>query len=106
MLNAGELDKRIDIQAPVKTPDGVAGTSTSWLTVATVWAKKWTVSSSDKTEANQTVLARTTKFKIRFRRGMRSEYRIKHGNQYFEINGIDPDAEKEALFLTCKEVTE
>jgi SPP1 family predicted phage head-tail adaptor len=105
MLNAGELKDRIEIQAPISTPDGLGGFTTSWLTLATVWAKKWTASSSDQTEAMQQVLVRVTKFKIRYRRGLRTEYRVKAGSTYYSITGIDPDAEKEALFLTCKEVT-
>lgn len=104
MLNAGELTERIEIQAPVKVSNGRGGFTTTWITLATVWAREWTVSSGDKTEANQPVLVRIKKFKIRFRRGMRTEYRIKSGNQYYSITGIDTDR-KEALFLTCKEVT-
>jgi head-tail adaptor len=49
-------------------------------------------------------LVRVKKFKIRYRRGMKTEYRIKSGSQYYSITGIDTDR-KEALFLTCKEVT-
>ena len=105
MLNAGELTERIEIQAPVGVPNGRGGFTTTWITRATVWAKEWTVSSGDKTEAAQPVLVRVKKFKIRFRRGMKTEYRIKKGNQNYSITSIDPDAEKEALFLTCKEVT-
>lgn len=39
LVDPGELDQRISIQTEQTTADGMGGTTTSWSTVATVWAK-------------------------------------------------------------------
>jgi SPP1 family predicted phage head-tail adaptor len=99
----GELNKRITLQAQTRTSDGMGGFVTGWTDIATVWAKAWTISSTEQTGAAQTSLFRVQKFKIRYRSVLKSAWRVKYGDRYFNITGIDPDAKNEFIFLTCKE---
>ena len=102
----GELNKRITIQTPTKASSGMgAGGTVTWTDYATVWAKAWTVSSDEGQQAGKTTLTRIQKFKIRFRRVMLADWRIKFGTKYFNITAIDPDEKSEYMFLTCKEAT-
>jgi SPP1 family predicted phage head-tail adaptor len=77
----------------------MGGKITAWADVATVWAKAWTVSSNEQAGT----LLRVQKFKIRFRSVLKSAWRVKYGDRYFNITGIDPDENNEFIFLTCKE---
>lgn len=99
----GELRERITLQYCTIASDPAGGSIKTWVDYATVWAKAWTVSSGESTEAKQTSLIRIQKFRIRFRNLMKGDWRIKWGNRYFTIHSIDPDEKREYIFLTCKE---
>ncbi|MCK9601817.1 MAG: phage head closure protein [Sphaerochaeta sp.] len=103
MLTTGDLTESITIQAPTFAADGRGGFNTSWTDIATVWAKAWTVSSVEGVAGMQTSLKRIQKFGIRFRRVMKSGWRVKWKNQYFNITGIDPE-NYEWMYLTCEGV--
>lgn len=92
-MSAGELRDRITLQKPTYVSDGMGGDITTFVDVATIWAKAWTVSSNEQT--------RIQKFKVRFRRVIRPEWIIKHGESYFDIVSIDPDEKKKYIYLTC-----
>lgn len=99
----GELKERITFQYSTLASDPAGGSIKTWTDYATVWAKAWTVSSGETTEAKQTSLIRIQKFKIRYRNLLKGDWRIKWGNRYFAIHSIDPDDKREFMFLTCKE---
>lgn len=99
----GELRERITLQYSTRADDPAGGTNKTWVDHATVWAKAWTTSSGETTEAKQNSLIRIQKFKIRYRSVLRGDWRIKWGNRYFAIHAIDPDDKREFIFLTCKE---
>lgn len=102
-FNPSELDKRITIQYPTKVPDGMGGFTTTWVDAATVWAKAWTVSSSESVSGSRPALIRIQKFKIRYRYILQAEWRVKWGERYFNITGIDPDERLIYTYLTCAE---
>ncbi len=99
----GELRERITLQYSTLADDPAGGGIKTYVDHATVWAKPWTVSSGETTEAKQTSLIRIQKFKIRYRSVLKGDWRIKWGNRYFAIHSIDPDDKREFIFLTCKE---
>lgn len=99
----GGLRDRITLQYSTLTSDPAGGSTKSWVDYATIWAKAWTVSSGESTEAKQTTLIRIQKFKIRYRSVLKGDWRIKWGNRYFAIHSIDPDNKRKFIFLTCKE---
>lgn len=102
-MDSGQLNKRISLQYPTKTPDGMGNFDVSWTDACTVWAKAWTVSSSEGTAGMQTTLTRIQKFCIRFRSVLKGSWRVKYGDRYFSITSIDPDENNEYIYLTCKE---
>jgi len=57
--------------------DSMGGITPTWTDYTTVWAKAWTVSSNEQTDAKQMTLTRIQKFKIRYRSILKSSWRIK-----------------------------
>ncbi len=102
-MSIGELRERITLQYSTLASDPAGGSTKSWVDYATIWAKAWTVSSGESTEARQTVLTRIQKFKIRYRSVLKGDWRVKFGTRYFAIHSIDPDDKREFIYLTCKE---
>lgn len=102
-FNIAEMKERITLQEETQTSDGMSGFTSAWSDEVTIWAKAWTVSSSEGTNGKQVSMERIQKFKIRYRSALNPAWRVKWGTSYFNIVGIDPDQEKEFLYLTCKE---
>jgi SPP1 family predicted phage head-tail adaptor len=103
-MNIGELSHRITIQAPIKTPDGMGGNSIVWTDIATVYAAISPLSARRKTEALQSGINATHDIKIRYRRPMKSSWRIAYQGRYFSISGIvDPKEEHQWLVITVME---
>jgi SPP1 family predicted phage head-tail adaptor len=100
----GEMRERITIQYPTKVADGLGSFTETWVDGFICWAKAWTVSSSESTANMQVNMIRVQKFKIYYRRVFSPSWRLKFGNRYFNITSIDPDQDRQFLYLTCKEV--
>jgi len=105
MLNAGSLNKRIEIQSKTSTADGLGGYSDVWATTKEVWAAIWPLSASDVIEGMKTSAQVTHRVRIRYQSGITSAMRIKFGTRYFSIQGtpINPNEANEYLDLVCKE---
>ena len=101
----GDLNKIIDIQAPTRVSDGMGGFTVSYTTkYSDIYAAIRTLKSSEQTQADQTTMTVTHKIQVRYKNVMRAGWRVKFGDRYFNIAGIDPDKKNEYLFLLCKEV--
>jgi len=105
MINAGSLNKRIELQVSSKVANGTGGFVTTWATLATVWAAIWPLSANDVQEAMKTSAQTTHRVRIRYRDNVKSSMRIKFGNRYFSIIAppINPNMANEYLDLLCKE---
>jgi SPP1 family predicted phage head-tail adaptor len=105
MLNAGSLNKRIEIQSKTSTADGLGGHTDVWATTKTVWAAIWSLSASDVIEGMKTSAQVTHRVRIRYQSGITSAMRIKFGTLYFSIIAppINPNMANEYLDILCKE---
>jgi len=108
MMQPGKLNKRITFQYQSKTPDGMGGFTGSWTDVSsgTVWAAIWALKASELIKAEATTMNITHRIRIRYRAGVKPDWRIKFGNRYFAIiQGPLNDGEKnEKLDMFCREV--
>lgn len=104
-MKIGDLTKRVTLQYETKTADGMGGFSTSWVDAATVWAAIWPTSAKESLAAGQVSGEITHRIRIRYRRGIRTSWRIKFGTRYFNIAGppINPNEANEMLDLLVKE---
>ena len=105
MIQAGQLNKCIILQSKTNVADGMGGFTATWGDQATVWAAIWPVKATDIVRTNQDVIVITHRIIIRYRTGLKSDWRIKFGSRYFDIVSIiNPNEANESLELLCKEV--
>lgn len=94
------------LQDPVRTSNGSGGFTTTWQSVATVWAKVLLAGGGETSEPGQTVSRRRYQITMRRRTGVTSGMRfIRNGLQVLNILSIDTDDDnREALLVQCEEV--
>lgn len=103
-MTTGDLKHRVTIEAPVKTPDGAGGFTTSYSTIATVYAAIWPVSASEQVQAMQATMTITHKITIRYRSVLKGSWRLKYGNKYYSIVSIiNPNMDNKFLTILAKE---
>ena len=104
-MRIGELKHRVDIQAETKTPDGMGGTTVVWTTLkSSVAAAIWPISAKEQIQAMATTMTITHRIRIRYRSVMRSSWRIKHGNKYYNIVSIiNPNMDRKWLDVLVEE---
>lgn len=96
-----ELDKRIDLQAPIGSPV----VWKSMLPTGTlIWAAIWPTSANEVVQANATVMVISHRIRIRYRSVMKAGWRVKFGNRSFNIVSIlNPNESNDWLDLMTKE---
>jgi len=100
----GTLNKRIEIQAPTRTGDGMGGFNVIFNTIATVFCAIWPVSAKEITALNTTTLEVTHRIRIRYRSVFKASWRIKFGNRYFAIVSVlNPEEKNEWLDIMAKQ---
>lgn len=104
-MRAGDLKKRITFVREQRAPDGYGGMTTTWVTVATVWAAVWPMSAKELVAGQQVKGEITHKIRIRFRRDITTAMRITLQGRTFIILGppININEQNSALELLCKE---
>ena len=104
-MRIGDLNKIVDIQAPAKTSDSMGGFTETFVTVHSgVFAAIWPTSASETIENLQLGLNATHKIRIRYKPTIKSNWRIKFGDRYYNlVSIINPNMKNEILDLICKE---
>ena len=97
-----DLNRRIELQAPSRIPTTGGGFTTSYVTMATVWAKISTLRTDEAILAMQSTGTALHNIVIRYRMDVKSSWRIKYGNKYFSIIGPPIDVNKAHRFLDLK----
>jgi SPP1 family predicted phage head-tail adaptor len=104
LVRIGELNKRVTLQEPVQTADGMSGFTVTWTQAAVVWAAVWPISANEMKDAMQTGLTITHRIRMRYRPGVKASWRISWDDRYFNIVSIiDPSSDHTVLDLMCKE---
>jgi SPP1 family predicted phage head-tail adaptor len=103
-MRIGDLDKRIVIQYPTRTPDGMGGFTVAWVDAATVWAAFWPVGATETIQASQATMTITHRIRMRYRAVLKSGWRISYAGRYFNVVSIiDPNMAHQWLDVMCKE---
>lgn len=105
-MNAGLLDRRIDILSPPVSVDefGHVSTPETWPVLATVWASVVPVSSSEAVVADARSTVGRYDVRIRYRSDLAPKFRIRHDTMIFEIDGIEEIDRRVGLLLRCRVV--
>ena len=92
VLNAGRLNRRIQLQRMAKTPDGGGGYSIEWQNLGDpIHASRQDVSDAERVLGGVWTGRLVTRFVIRasdFARGIKRSDRLVHEGIAFEIDGI------------------
>ena len=103
-MQIGLLNKRVELQQPTTTSDGIGGFTTVFSTIYTCFAAVWPISANEQIKNQQTSMEITHRVRIRYKSGIDASYRIKFGSRYFSIvSVINPNESNKMLELLCKE---
>lgn len=95
------LNKRITIQQKTAGQDGAGQPIDTWTTVATVWAEVKDVSGREFIAAQAGQAEVTTKVTIRYLAGIKSDMRVVHGADVYNIIVPLDAGDKRELLLMC-----
>ena len=88
------------LQQPVDAGDGAGGTTRTWATVATLWARVEPLSAIERVAAERLEAAADHRVTIRWRAGVTHAMRFSFGTRVFEIRGLIGREERHR-FLDC-----
>lgn len=104
-MRSGDLKNRVVLEAPTKVPDFRGGSTVTWTALDTVYAAIWPVKGDEAVSADKPAMTVTHRIRIRFRRKLRPEWRIRHKDKYYSIVSIvNPNMDYRMLDLMCREV--
>jgi len=103
-VRIGELNKRVSLVYTTRVSDGMGGFTETTVTAAEIYAAVWPVSAKETIEAGQAAMTITHRVRIRYRAGIRSDWKLKLGSRYFNIVSIiDQNEAHRFLDILCKE---
>ncbi len=103
-MHIGDLKHSVTLQYSTRVADGMGGFATTWNDAATVYAAIWPVSAKETVQAMGQAMTITHRIRMRYRANIRSSWRIKHGNRYYNIVSIiNPNMERKWLDILVKE---
>jgi len=102
-MSAGQLRNRVSLQSQVSTQDDLGQPSTSWLTIATLWADVRFLSGVESIKSGTDASLARASIRIR-RRAVDAGQRIVFGDTVFEIKSVLPDQKRVFVDLVCEAI--
>lgn len=103
-LDPGQMTARLELEAPVETPDGQGGATLAYEAVASLWARIELVAETREERAGADVFTLTHRIWLRFRSDVRAGMRLRKGGRIFAIGAWrDPDETGRYLVCLCEE---
>lgn len=87
-IDPGLLNRRLELQAPVETPDGAGGVTRSFSTVATLWASLEPRAAREGMEADARGANVTHRIRLRFNADITLRHRFRDGGTIYRIAAI------------------
>lgn len=104
-MGAGKYNHQVYLQAPAKTFDSEGQEVITWTTVGTVWAEILPLTGREYFQAKAANSELTHEIHIRYRRNLKTIWRVLYGTRALEILSVaDVEEKHEELELLCKEV--
>lgn len=105
MISAGNLTERITLRKPIVTRGGDGSEVITYATEATVWAERIKSSGKEFYAAQRMNAEVADVFRIRYRSGMDTRWRVGYGTRTLELTFIDDSGRRDGeMILHCKEV--
>lgn len=103
--SVGALRRRLVLEAPVATPDGLGGATQSYTAVAAFWAQVEWLSGSERWRAGRPEQFATHRVILRWRAGVDAGQRLRDGGRIYEIRTVgDLDGDRRRLVALVEEV--
>lgn len=100
-MESGKLRHRVELQSQVETQNPTTGEITvSWVTQHTVWASIEPLSVRDFIQSDSKQSEITARIMIRYNADVTAKWRVKHGDQIYNIHGVLPDPDSGLEYLT------
>jgi SPP1 family predicted phage head-tail adaptor len=102
----GAFRRRLALQAPVLAPDDAGGATTSFVTVASLWADLRWLSGDERWRADRPEQAGRYEITIRWRAGLDAGMRFSGAGRTFGIlSAGDPVGNRTRLVCMCEEIS-
>jgi len=102
----GLLRRRLVLEAPVATPDGLGGATQLFETRAAFWAQLEWLSGSETWQRGRPEQTGSYRATLRWRGDVDAGKRLRDGDRIFEIRSVaDPDGSRRRLVCDVEEVT-
>lgn len=100
----GSLKRRLVLEAPVATPDGLGGSTLAYETVASVWARIEWLRGGEEWARGRPEQRATHRITLRWRAGVDAGQRLRHGATIYDIRAVlDPDGGRHRLVCIVEE---
>lgn len=103
-LDPGRLDRRCTLSYPLETRDSVGGVEVEWIATATVWAAKVPVGGGRLYAAEAKHYEQTLSYRLRHRTDVAPGWRLTHGDDVFEIAGVEEQGRGHWLDLALRAI--
>lgn len=103
-MQAGSMDRYIEIQTPDFTTDAAGERIATWSTYANVWAAKRDVTAREKFAGDQDLAEETAVFRLWWLDGVNATMQIVHDGKVYGIEGVAEIGRREGLELTARAV--
>lgn len=100
-MQAGRLDKRINIRMKERTPDGQGGFNDTWPVIATVWGEMLRPRFSDGVDSGTHAVTITQGIRIR-RRNIEQGWKVDLDGREYNVIHVDNSTRGETI-MTCIE---
>jgi SPP1 family predicted phage head-tail adaptor len=103
VTGAGDLNRRLALEAPVETDDGAGGVTRSYQTAATMWAQVTPVRARTDVAADSLAALVTHRILIRAPRTVTTLNRFRDGARIFRIVAFRETADRRFLEIDAEE---
>jgi SPP1 family predicted phage head-tail adaptor len=102
-MGAGELDRRLVLEAPVETDDGAGGVTRSFETVATLWAQVTPARARSNVAADSLAALVTHRIIVRAPRAITTLNRFRDDTRIFRVVAFRETADRRFLEIDAEE---
>lgn len=101
----GSLRRRLVLEAPTATPDGIGGTTQVFAAVAAFWAQVEWLSGAESWRRGRPEQAASHRVSLRWRGDLDAGKRLRDGERVFDIRAVaDPDGSRRRLVCLVEEI--
>jgi len=101
----GAMRRRLILEAPVATPDGIGGATLIFQTVAAVWARVEWLSGTERFRLGRPEQSASYRITLRWRAGIDAGQRLRDATRLFDIRAVDdPDGSRRRLVCLAEEI--